>query len=146
MGFKTRDNLMEKKLTKSELMAQLAVIQEQLDESPEWEIGQEILTSRGLAKVIQYYTEDGLDKVQVEMSPLDTRDMITLLPDASSHLMSMPHDIFRTIIADHQMDQQARQKIAGQQATQQEFIEFLKYKKEKEAQSASIEPNAQEVE
>lgn len=112
--------------SKKELQDQLAAIQQQLNSVPEWEIGDEIFTSMGLAKVSQYYQEDGVDKIQLLMTQLDSRDMITL--KEHTYLISMPPSNFRRIIKDHQADQQQRELIIQNEATKAEFAEFLRQK------------------
>lgn len=121
--------------SKEELLAQLAEIQAQLDSAQDWAIGEEVFTSKGLAKVIQFYTEDGVEKIQVEMTQLDSRDGLTLLDH--TFLMSMPPEHFKKIIKDHQSDQKLRDAIAEQEATKAHFAEFLRWKKAQEQQKSN---------
>jgi len=71
----------------------------------------------GLATIVQFYTEEGHDKVQARIHSVDPADGRTVL-EGESRLCSMPVDVFRKHIDENRLAMEQRAIEAAKIAKQ----------------------------
>jgi len=109
--------------TKAEIAAENERLRQRLAElegppppavSPDIRIGESYRLAVGQAKVLRFYTEDGVEKVQMELDAWEPEDGRT--PTGQVRLCSMPPDRFRTLQAQWVSDQLQREEIRRREA------------------------------